>query len=384
MSRSRLRILVLGAGFGGLELASILSERLGEDLDLTLIDKSPSFYFGYSKLDIMFRGKSPESVRYPYSKISKPGVRFRQEEIRSIDPHKKQVITNAGNYEADVLVIALGADYDLGATPGLAEGGYEFYSFEGAERMRKVLPSFSSGHVIVGVTSFPFKCPPAPSETALLLHEYLVRQEVRQNCRISLVVPFELPIPPSYGTSKALLNSFREKQINYIPEIMVGSLDPARKVAVLDDGSEIPFDLFLGIPEHKVPKVVEESGLLFDEWIQVDKKSMKTKIPNVYAIGDVTSVGTPKSGQFATSHAGAAAESIIAEFHGQENPASLSGEGSCYIEFGGGRVARADVSFFSGPTPTGLHHAASRGLAEEKIALEARKRHFWFGETRSK
>jgi sulfide:quinone oxidoreductase len=375
---------VLGAGFGGLELASILSQRLGDRLDLTLIDKSPSFYFGYSKLDVMFGRKSPGSVKYPYSRIRKPGVRFRQEEIRSIDPHKKQVITNAGNYEADVLVIALGADYDLGATPGLEEGGYEFYSFEGAERVRKILPSFSGGHVLVGVTSFPFKCPPAPSETALLLHEYLVRQGVRQKCSISLVVPFELPIPPSYGTSKALLASFQEKNITYIPEIMVGALDPARRVAVLDDGSELAFDLFLGIPEHKVPKVVEESGLLFDEWIQVDKRNMKTTFPYVYAIGDVSSAGTPKSGLFAASAARTAAESILSEFLGLEYTGHPHGEGSCYIEFGEGKVARVDVDFFSGPVPTGKHQAASKAFSNEKNRLELQSKSFWFGEAVSK
>lgn len=384
MSRSRLRILVLGAGFGGLEMASILSERLGERLDLTLIDKNSSFYFGYSKLDVMFGRKSTESVRYPYSRIGKPGVRFRQEVIRSIDPHKKQVVTDAGVYEADVLVIALGADYDLGATPGLAEGGYEFYSFEGAERVRKVLSTFSGGHAIVGVCSFPFKCPPAPSETALLLHEYLVRREIRQKCKISLVLPYELPIPPSYGTSKALLSAFQDRDINYVPEIMVGALDPARKIAVLDDGTEMPYDLFLGIPEHKVPKVVEESGLLFDEWIPVDNRNMKTKYPDVYAIGDVSSAGTPKSGLFAASAARTASESILSEFLGYEFNGHPHGEGSCYVEFGEGKVARVDVDFFSGPVPTGIHHQASKALSNEKNRLELQNKGFWFDETGSK
>ena len=258
---------MLGAGFGGLEIAAILSERIGDRLDLTLIDKNEFFYFGYSKLDVMFGHKSAKSVMHSYSQISKPGVEFRQETITSIDPVTRQVTTQNGTYVADVLVVALGADYNIGATPGLAEGGHEFYSFEGAERVRDILPSFKKGHAIVGVCSFPFKCPPAPSETALLLHDYLVRQGVRKDCKISLIVPFELPLPPSYGTSKALLKSFQEKDINYIPEMMVGSIDAINKVAELDDGEELAFDLFLGIPEHCVPGVLEQSGLVHDEWI---------------------------------------------------------------------------------------------------------------------
>jgi hypothetical protein len=86
---------------------------------------------------------------------------------------------------------------------------------------------------MIGVCSFPFKCPPAPSETALLLHDYLVRQGLRKNCRISLVIPYELPIPPSYGTSKELLKAFQEENIDFIPEMMVGSIDAKRKIAEL-------------------------------------------------------------------------------------------------------------------------------------------------------
>lgn len=113
----------------------------------------------------MFGRKSPDAVRLAYCNIQKPGVCFHQETITAIHPETRQVITNNGIYGADVLVIALGADYDLNATPGLVEGGYEFYSFAGAERLRDVLPTFSKGNAIVGVTSTPFKCPPAPSDS---------------------------------------------------------------------------------------------------------------------------------------------------------------------------------------------------------------------------
>lgn len=371
---------MLGAGFGGLELASNLSEKMGDWLDLTLIDQNDFFFFGYTKLDVMFGHKTADAVKHAYSRIVKPGITFRRETILAIDPVHKRVSTNAGRYEADVLVIALGADYDIDATPGLAEGGFEFYSFHGAERARETLSRFSKGHILIGVTGFPFKCPPAPSETALLLHEYLTRRGIREQCQISLVLPFELPVPPSYGTSKALLRHFHDKNIIYIPEIMVGSIDPGRKVAELDDGREIPFDLFLGIPAHRVPAVLEESGVLFDEWVPVDRRTLKTRYPNVYAIGDVTSVGTPKAGLFAQSAARTAAACILAEFKGKEFEGGFSGEGSCYVEFGDGKVGRADVKFFPDPAyPTGKHKKASLTLAGEKNALEERNRKHWFG-----
>jgi len=114
-------VLVLGAGFGGLELSTRLSESFGGNLDVTLIDKSDAFVLGYSKLDLMFGHTTLDAVRLPYRNFAKPGVSFRQETITAIDPNARRVTTNARTYDADFLVIALGADYDMDATPGLAE-----------------------------------------------------------------------------------------------------------------------------------------------------------------------------------------------------------------------------------------------------------------------
>ena len=374
----KLRIVVLGAGFGGLELTTILSERIGKDIDLTLIDQNDSFYFGFSKLDVMFGRRPSNSLKHSYSKIVKPGVKFLHETITAIDPETRCVTTSKGAYQADILVVALGADYNIDATPGLAEGGHEFYSITGAEQVGKILPAFKKGHAIVGVTSTPFKCPPAPSETALLLHEYLTRQGVRKDCKISLIIPFTLPIPPSLGSSKALLKAFAERDINYIPENMVESIDPLHKIAHLDDGTELPFDLFLGIPEHIVPAVVSQSGMTVNGWIQVDKQSLKTKYPQVYAIGDVASVGVPKAGMFAEGAARVAAESIIAELDSDEYSLPYDGKGTCYIEFGQKTVGRVDVDFFSGSSATGIYHEASEAITAEKANFESSRRERWF------
>jgi sulfide:quinone oxidoreductase len=373
------RVVVLGAGFGGLELSTILSEALGDHLDLTLIDKNQSFFFGFSKLDVMFGRATPAAVQLAYRNIVKPGVVFRQETITAIDPEARRVTTDRGTYEAEVLVIALGADYDLAATPGLREGGHEFYSLAGAERLRAVLPTFSSGHAIVGVTAAPFKCPPAPSEAALLLHDHLTTRGVRDACDISLVMPFGAPIPPSPASSKALIAAFDDRGIIFVPNRRVRALDPARRVAILDDASEMPYDLFLGIPTHRVPDVVAASGLTENGWIPVDPKNLKTRFPGVYAIGDVTSVGTAKAGTFSEGAARVVAASLLAEMQGGEQPSAYAGAGTCYVEFGGGRVGRVDVNFFSGPAPTGSFLEPSVALVGEKQDFGSSRRARWFG-----
>ena len=374
----KLRVVVLGAGFGGLELSTILSEQVGDRLELTLIDKSDSFVFGFSKFDVMFGHKTSNDVRLHYSNIVKPAVRFIQDTVTSIDPDLKVVTTTNGLYEADILVIALGADYDISATPGLAKAG-EFYSMQGAERLRDILPTFSGGKVIVGVCSAPFKCPPAPSEAALLIHDYLTQRGIRNKSEISLVMPFGVPIPPSPDTSKALLKAFEERKITFIGKHQVRQIDTSRQVAILDDETEMPFDLFLGIPKHRVPDVVQKSGMTENGWIPVDKTNLKTRFPNVYAIGDVTSVGTPKAGVFAEGAAKIAAASIIAEILNGEQPSAYKGDGVCYVEFGNGQVGKVSVDFFSGPTPTGTYTEASEDLVADKKHFGASRTQRWFG-----
>jgi sulfide:quinone oxidoreductase len=374
------RVVLLGAGFGGLELATVLSEALGDDVDVTLIDENDAFVFGYSKLDVMFGRTTPEAVRIPYRDIEKPGVRFVQETIIGIDPHRREVSTEGGVYVGDFLVVALGADYDLDATPGLAEAGNEFYSVAGAERLAELLPTFSGGRAIVGVCGAPFKCPPAPSEAALLLHDYLSGRGVRDRCELSIVIPFSTPVPPSPETSRALVDAFAERDIEFVPARRVSSLDPGRRVVVLDDGSELPYDLFLGVPRHRAPDVVIASGLAEEGYVPVNPVTLETRFPGVYAIGDVATIGVPKAGVFAEGAARVVAAALIAELRGGEQPDAYDGRGSCYVEFGAGRVGRVDVDFLSGPKPTGRFHEPTPALVTEKHHFGSSRRARWFGQ----
>ena len=377
----RMRILVLGAGFGGLEISTRLSEELGGDADIVLLDRSEGFVFGFSKLDVMFGRTLPDAVFHPYGEIDKPGLRFVQTTIRSIDPEAIRVETDSGVFDADFMVIALGADLDPSATPGLVESGHEFYTVPGAFALRDVLANFAGGHVVVGVTSIPFKCPPAPSETALLMHDYLTQRGIRDNSSISLVMPLGSPIPPSPAASEALLVAFAERDISWHPDRLVKGLDPQRKVAVFGDGSDMPYDLFLGVPQHLVPPVVGESGLTVDGWVPVDPLTLETRFPNVYAVGDVTSVGTPKAGVFAEGQASVVAEQIAWRMRGGAEPATYDGHGICYLEFGQDQVARVDVTFLSGQAPFGDLDGPSQAIAADKTDFGTSRIRRWFDRT---
>jgi sulfide:quinone oxidoreductase len=373
------RILILGAGFGGLELATELSEKLGDDHAVTVIDKGDAFVFGYSKLDLMFHGRSLDQVRLPYADFIKPGVRVLRETVTAIDPEAKRVTTDAGEHEADYLVIALGADYDLAATPGLAEVDSEFYSVAGAQKLSEVIPGFSAGRALIGVCGAPFKCPPAPSECALLLDDELRRRGVRDACEIAYVIPFGAPVPPSPETSAALRDEFSRRGIELITGRRIASLDPGRNIAVLDDGSEQPYDLFLGVPKHRAPDVVIESGITEDGFIPVDPATLATAVPGVYAVGDCATAGVPKAGVFAEGAARIVAQHLLAALAGGDEPGRHLGQGTCYIEFGEGRIGSVDIDFLSGPERTGVFNppSAEQMALKEKFGADRRAR--WFG-----
>ena len=212
----------------------------------------------------------------------------------------------------------------------------------------------------------------------LLLHDYLSERGVRDDCEISLVMPFETPVPPSPDASAALLAAFAERGIEFVPCRRVSSLDPARSVAVLDDGTELEYDLFLGVPKHRAPDVVIESGMAEGGYIPVESDTLETWFPNVYAVGDVATVGVPKAGVFSEGAARVVAASLVARLRGDDEPAAFDGRGACYLEFGAGRVGRVDIDFFSGPKPTGTLQEPSLDLVADKQHFGSSRRARWF------
>lgn len=378
-----MKVVILGAGFGGLEIATCLSEALGPAADVTLIDQSDAFVLGFAKLDMMFGRTTPEQIRLPYSRVAKPGVAFRQEPITAIDPAARRVTTDRATYDADLLVVALGADYDVAATPGLAEGGHEFYSLAGAVAVRALLPAFRGGTVVVGVMTPQYKCPPAPSETAMMLHDYLTSRGIRDRCRIVLTTPLLSPLPVSKAAGDGILARFAELGIECICGAATTRVDATTHTIRLSTGEAVRYDLLLAVPVHVAPRVVLDSELAEGGWIPVDKRTLKTRFPGVYAVGDVTSVGTPRAGVFSEGAGKIVAAQIIAAHRGGGGDggetAPYQGDGRCYIEFGEDQVAEIYVNFLGGPTPTSdFKGATAEGVADKRRFGSSRAAR-WFG-----
>jgi len=370
-------VLILGAGFAGLELAASLSESLSEEVRVTLIDRNDAFSFGFSKLDVLLGRKTAADIRLPYRGLAKHRAEFRQETVTAIDPGHRGVATDEGDYEADFLVIALGADYDLKATPGFEEHGFEYYSVAGAERLAKVLPEFGSGRVLIGILGHPYKCPPAPFEGALLMHDHFLGRGIRQATEIKVVGPMTAPVPITKEVSQRILDALQDRGIEYVPEQRV--VEVADGEARLASGRSLPYDLFVGVPVHRVPEVVERSGVAVDGWVPVDPANLRTRFPGVYAVGDLTGLPMAKAGVFAEAAARVVANDIAATIRGGKLEHPYEGAGSCYIEFGGGMVGKVEANFLGGPKPTARLVGPSLELAAEKEEFAATRRERWFG-----
>jgi sulfide:quinone oxidoreductase len=374
-------VLILGAGFAGLELATRLSETLQDAVRVTLLDRNDAFVFGFSKLEVMLGRQAAEEVRLPYSEIDKDGVEFRQETVTAIDPTTRRVTTDSGSYDADFLVVAMGADYDMDSTPGFQEGGFEYYTVAGAERLRDALGDFDGGRVLVSVLGQPFKCPPAPFEGAFLLHEYFSQRGIRESVEMASTFPMQRPVPVTGEVSQMFRDALAARDIEELSEHLVTGIDPATNTAQLASGGTLDYDLFVGIPIHRAPDPLAASGLAVNGWVPVDQTNLRTEFPGVYALGDVcTGPRTvPKAGIFAESAALVVADDIAASITGGEPPAPYGATGVCYAEFGDGLVSKVEVNFLSGDSAAAQRQEPSREFAAEKEEFGATRRARWFG-----
>ncbi len=384
-SKSAASIVVLGGGFGGIVVANQLRKRLGSEHQIVLVDKKSSFFMGLAKLWVLTGQRRPDE-QMDLKRLEAKGISVVPGEVMKIDPSARQVSTTAGSFGFSHLVVALGAETAPEAVPGFVDGAYNLYDIEGAKRAGEAIRKFSGGKLVLAISALPFKCPPAPYEAAFLIDEMLRKQGVRDKTDLQLFTPEPFPLPVGGPTAGAQVKDLLAKKgIAYNPGKKPKQIDPTAKSITFEDGTKTDYDLLVGIPVHTVPKVVRESGLGGPSgWIPVDKKTLKTAWPNVYAIGDVAGAMTsnnlllPRAGILAEEEAKVVANNIACEVSGQGEVQQFEGKGACFLEVGGGQAALVEGEFFAEPIPkVQVREPSAEGFRLKK-EFEASRLAAWF------
>jgi sulfide:quinone oxidoreductase len=380
--------LILGGGFGGISAANALRRLLPPEHEVAVVDQTSHFYVGAGKTWIALGERTYEQISRPRAELLVPGVRLVQARVAALELAERRVITEQGALRFDQLVIALGADLNPAAVPGLAAAAHTFYTVEGAERLRPVLERFSGGDLVILIPKAPFKCPPAPYEAAMLLHAAFTARGLAGKVRIALYTVEPAPMPtagPEIG--QYIRSELAQRGIDYQPQKKTVRVDGAARCVVFEDGSEARYDLLIAIPPHEAPQAVRDAQLTnASGWVPVDPQTLRVKTAGgeVYAVGDVTTVplpgrykpdvalSLPKAGVFAEAQGRVVAHQIAAKLLGAVPKETFDGAGYCYLETGGGRAVKADGSFFELPHPVMRKQPPDEAQFRDKLDWVAR------------
>jgi sulfide:quinone oxidoreductase len=358
-------ILILGGGVGGLVAANELRRRLPGEHRVVLVEKNPQHAFAASFLWLMTGDRRPEQITRDVRQLVRPGIEVILAEVQAIDLTNCRVLTSMQTLDYDYLVISLGAELAPEMIPGLAEGAYTFYTFDGAVKLRDALNDFTGGKVAVVVCALPYKCPGAPHEAAMLIVNYLSRRSLGDKIEVHLFTPEPQPMPvagPALGD--AVSQMLAESGVVFHPLHKLTKVDPAAHELVFDGKEPFQYDLLVAIPPHRGPRIASEAGLTNESgWIMVDRTTLRTRHDGVYALGDVTAVSIPgrwkpdvslmlpKAGVFAHAQAETVARRIAAEITGANPAGEFPGIGYCMLEAGESMAGFAFGNFFAEPSP---------------------------------
>ena len=377
------RTLILGGGFGGITVATGLADALGPDHEVVLIDRAERFSMGLRKLWELVGHATIADGSRPRATLAARGVDVRREEIRGIDPGARAASTDSGTVAADHLVVALGSVSRPDLVPGLAEHGHDVWDVAGVPPAAAALAGLEGGRILILIAGAPYPCPPAPYECAFHLDQHLSERGIRDRCRIEVatVQPILMPNAGREG-SAWMAERLGERGIETHAACAVDRVEAGR--VVLEDG-ELEFDLLIAVPPHRVPEVVEGSGLTGESgWISVDPGTLETAHPGVHAIGDCTAIKLanglplPKAGLISELEGDRVAAAIVAEVRGEPAPAPFDGRGQCFIEMGTDVAALVEGDFYAEPEPRVEIAPPDRANAERKRAFESERLVRWF------
>ena len=352
--KTQLTVIILGAGIGGVVTANVLAKKVGKTARIILIDKQKNHVFPPAFLHLMVGERKPQDVQKPLSLLKKKGIEVITDEVTKINHKEKTVKTAHHQFSYNYLVIALGAQMFPENIVGLSTG-YNLYSFEDVEKLKVSLEKFTKGKIAIVISSLPFKCPAAPYEAAFLLDAYFAKKNLRQNIELSVFTPELLPMPSAGQHIGNLIKEMLQKRsINFYPQVKLQEVLGKTHKLVFSSREKYDFNLLLFIPPHQGATVIKEAGLGNETgFIPVDKYTLETIYPNVFAIGDANIIllssgkPLPKAGVFAHAQAEVVADIIVCRIKDKKEAKIYDGKSSCFLETGFDKAGFASGNLYT-------------------------------------
>jgi len=358
-------IIIIGGGVGGIVTANELSNRIGDEHKIILIEKNKEHSFAPSFLWLMNGDRNEKQIRVPLKSLLKKNIEIVNATVSEIVTAEKTVKTGDKEYRYDFLVIALGADLAPEKIKGWDNSVHTFYTLEGASKLHDALNNFSGGKVALVISSMPYKCPGAPHEGAMLIEDFLKSKGIREKVEISLFTPEPQPLPvagPELGN--AVKSILVQKGIQFYPSMQLESVDTTSRKLFFNGKEPFDYDLLIVIPPHQAPEAIRQSDFAnANGWIDVNPQTLETKHENVFAIGDVASIPLPgrwipdkpmmlpKAGVFSHLQAGVVAKNIADKINGKKANEKFCADGYCMLEAGEDLAGFAFGDFFGEPHP---------------------------------
>jgi sulfide:quinone oxidoreductase len=352
--------LVLGAGLGGISAAQSLRRALPHDDRVVLVDRAGDHIYQASLPWVLAGSRDLAQISRPAEHAARRGIEFIHGEIESISAAERSATIDGRELRADALIIALGAEYNPGSVPGLAEAGHCFYTAEGAVSGHQALSAFNGGRIAFLTAAPQYKCPAAPYEAALLVDGEFRRRGLRGSVQIDFYAAEAGPmLTAGAEVSAAIRQLIESRGITYHPGQSVAGVDVNGRRLRFANGDDSAYDLLFYVPPHRAPVVIREAGLTNESgWIPVDRHTLATKYEGVYAIGDVVVLPLkmgrplPKAGVFAHAHGDVVAHNLAVGWTGRGALRHFDGVGACFVETGDGRAGIGHGNFYAEPLPT--------------------------------
>jgi sulfide:quinone oxidoreductase len=346
------RVVVLGGGVGGTLAANLLSKALGSDASVTVVDATGMHHYQPGYLYVALGQANGRWLVRDERSLLRKDVELAIERAVRIHPEAGTVQLERSNLEWDYLVVATGARLIPDGVPGLADGALDFYSLDGAQRLRETLRAFAGGRIHVGVSGIPYKCPPAPVEFVFMAEEYLRKRGIRERSEITLLSPLNRAFTIE-SASKLVQPIMEERGIGLSTFFNVESIDGSAGTISSLEGEKVESDLPIIIPPHRGAQVVIDSNLGdASGWLPTDRATLQVLgHERIFALGDATNLPISKSGSTAHFEAPVVASRIASLVKGTAPRESYGGRVMCFLETGNGKATVLRFDYEHPPAP---------------------------------